>query len=240
MSSAFAKRDHGFTLIELLTVVAIIVVLAAILIPTAGKAMQSARKAKASSNLRQIALAYTLYINAESNPKTINTAKLSEWAAELAKKVDFNNPSIWILKDDPLVAQAPAKYPQTIVSLANEASGEWVIDENFKDFPLSFAVASGLSLYAPQSTTPIAWTRGLKATGKWASLDEANPGVYGDAGGHIAFLDGHVSWYAEVNKSNNALLHYMTRKPTSNIFKALSPNASILDCKGKAASNTPF
>lgn len=51
------KRFRGFTLIEMLVVVAIILVLAALLIPALGKGRESARNARCASNLRQLQLA---------------------------------------------------------------------------------------------------------------------------------------------------------------------------------------
>lgn len=59
------RSNVGFTLIELLTVIAIIAVLAAILIPTVGKVRRTASSAQCAGHMREIGRAISLY--AEEN-----------------------------------------------------------------------------------------------------------------------------------------------------------------------------
>jgi prepilin-type N-terminal cleavage/methylation domain-containing protein/prepilin-type processing-associated H-X9-DG protein len=63
------RINRGFTLIELLVVIAIIAILAAMLLPALSAAKQNAKSIKCISNLKQMDLAYFMYI--QDNNTTI-------------------------------------------------------------------------------------------------------------------------------------------------------------------------
>lgn len=65
----FSRRRsrRAFTLIELLTVIAIIGILAAIIVPTVGRVRDTAKASACASNLRQLASACLLYANENRN-----------------------------------------------------------------------------------------------------------------------------------------------------------------------------
>ena len=54
--------SEGFTLIELLVVIGIIAILAALLFPVFARARETAQKTTCTSNLRQIGIAFGMYI----------------------------------------------------------------------------------------------------------------------------------------------------------------------------------
>lgn len=66
------QNRRGFTLIELLTVIAVVGILAAILIPSVEKARTHALRAESASNLRQVFAACGLYSN-DNNFRLLNS-----------------------------------------------------------------------------------------------------------------------------------------------------------------------
>ena len=80
------KNRAGFTLVELLSVIAVIGVLAALLVPALSRGAEKAREAKCASNIRQLYVANTLYAAENGSyvaaAPDIRGANLKRWHGE--------------------------------------------------------------------------------------------------------------------------------------------------------------
>lgn len=72
---------QGFTLIELLVVIAIIAILAAIMFPVFNKARDSARRTQCLSNMKQMGIAFRMYMDdhADTFPLDTHSDRRNSW-----------------------------------------------------------------------------------------------------------------------------------------------------------------
>ncbi len=195
----------AFTLIELLTVIAIIGILAAIIIPTVGKVRESAAKATCASNLRQLAHATIAHATDNQDqlpqrptgwpiPHFINQA---DWAEDFAPYI--GNAS----RRDILYCPGPLKNWRNAETNAeyDPETGHYGTYAYFGGIPLLPAVNTAFGV-----TTPVTkLTNYPQRMGVWSCLTfRGGSGTYfGHSGGDIAATvqsqnaaraDGSVHW----------------------------------------------
>jgi len=222
-----SRLKRGFTLIELLTVIAIIGILAAIIIPAVGGVITNANRTAAQSSLKGIAVGYKNFSIGGSRSRTITsgpwaagstTATTSaDWAQVLADFADVNEAPVYFVDSAQDVAGI-ATIPQVILAGDPlETTAAW-------DSAIS-AISYQMALNIPPNggnTNPIIWTKGLQTDGTWSSNLDDSP--WGDAGGHIGFADGSVRWFDD---TVNQLIDPDDGTPISNIQDAVGGSDNV-------------
>ena len=201
------SSTSAFTLIELLTVIAIIGILAAIIIPTVGAVREKAQRAVDGNNLREIVKAAQIYAGDNQDklpdPQQITNAVLAtpslawKWPGILAKNNILTDPSFYFAKNDPVFS---GTYPTFIINPSAARNSLHTTFTNGRS--PSWEFVGGVKM-SDAATSPLAYTRGLQTNGTWS----ATSGVYKDSGGYIAFLGGNVTFYpntTQIFTTNNA------------------------------------
>ena len=156
-----------------------------------------------------------------------------QWALVLAQGAELTDAAIYIIDSDPFLNsdEAPDVLPKIVGS--RQSDGSFEANSDWTSAPeeiIGYAGVVGMSSNTNASTTPLLWTKGLQTSGFWEPTE--NP--WGNDGGHILYMDGHVSFFDNVAEPPQLVGNQAAGsagEPTVNINDAIasSENANALD-----------
>jgi len=215
------QKSSGFTLIELLVVIAIIAILAAILFPVFAQARAKARQASCMSNLKQLALACTMYTS-DYDSHTASAGGTCYGASQSPCSQDNPVPTMqwqwtiypyvkswatYICPDDPRTDNIPVSYVFNNWGLGKRTgNGQGGIPEGTTDKPAETIeiTEGGNTGYTDGSTKHLAaaqmiedytlWTQWNRITHDQPDWNYSDKSPRHGDGRNVAFFDGHVKY----------------------------------------------
>ncbi len=207
------RRRRAFTLMELLVVIAIIGILIGLLMPAIQAAREAAHRAWCQSNLHQLGLGITQFVNAHNGnfPFTYHAGNSQSWIATVAPFLE-NVDKVRLCPDDPL-------GPQRVAANASGLRGtSYVINEYVATQTIDGRSAQNINrmksthrlivLFEGANTgraaqddhvhTSTWYAPGDIANGTvWDTMiAEMNPNQHGDSANYL-FADGHAETIAQ-------------------------------------------
>jgi prepilin-type N-terminal cleavage/methylation domain-containing protein/prepilin-type processing-associated H-X9-DG protein len=179
----------GFTLIELLVVIAIIAILAAILFPVFAKAREKARQSTCQSNLKQLGIGLSMYIQ--------------DWDEMIPRAYAANNIT-WYNQPGCLVTYIPGWTWNSgngkggLIDCPSRAKGMWATAANNKVEYAMNATPGYLSLNMAKIDKPTELLAFVDATNYYTGYANDSGLTFltypHNNGANIAYMDGHVKW----------------------------------------------
>ncbi|EIP99053.1 prepilin-type N-terminal cleavage/methylation domain-containing protein [Opitutaceae bacterium TAV1] len=218
-----SQKISAFTLVELLTVIAIIGILAAIIIPTVGKIRASAEKTTCASNLRQIALAVFLYANDNKNriPNSDPDVSDATWTYSIRDYIpaekqyekyggQTGGKSVFICPARLKILNYAKRAHYGINfhfysdnygdTAAVKKTSKWSLTDisaPTRTILLGDACAAGTP--AAPSIYQTIHSENLPGINP-STFGASEPGKHGAGAANIAYADGHVSWFADTGQ----------------------------------------
>jgi prepilin-type N-terminal cleavage/methylation domain-containing protein/prepilin-type processing-associated H-X9-DG protein len=204
----FRAARPGFTLIELLVVIAIIAILAAILFPVFAQAREKARQTSCLSNLKQLGLAFRMYMQDYDGIFPARAGGVNNLTASPFVGAPADTFSPWghwtcgqvVTVTNPCRIEEGAIMPY----VKNVGIFQCPSDLNGRTKRLSYSFVNRLSIQS--ETVVVAPAEMIMLVDESQTLNDGNynpgnaagrdnPSFIHSGGGNFLFVDAHAKWY---------------------------------------------